>query len=291
MLKNIRNYFLIVSALFAFNCMTKKQEIIPPELMLKYSDVIYKSESPEDPNSYVVYIKSEHISGGCESSFSEKGYYLMEKRRKEVYKNILFTLEELKRKYDLDLVGLESLELGDSSLEGKSRYPSDIPEKKLDSILRGTNHLLGFMIKETFGDKIFTFGVSDTTLGKRHLKINKEISGIEREFYGRDMMVYGKRGYLIWNKNVKKEFLDRSAWFLRVEYQHAKSKMKKVIKEREKSSITALLKEMEERGKKRAAFVMGAAHEENIKKILRKKGIPFYVLQPKGYRYETSKSK
>jgi len=289
MLKNIRDYFLMVSLLFAFNCMTKKQSIVLPEFELNYSDVIYKSEYPENPN-YLIGIESEHISGGCESSFSEKGYYLMEERRKESYKNILLTLEKLNKNCGLDFVGLESLEIGDSSLEGKSRSPSEIPEEELDSILRGTNYLPGFMIKETFGDKILTFGISNKTLQRRHRKINEETSKIERELCDRGMMVYGKEGYLVWNSDIKEEFLDMTSCSLRVEYQHAKSKVKKVIEEREDSSMTFLLEKMKKRKKHLAAFVMGSAHTKNLKELLDKMKISFYILKPKGYRYETSKS-
>lgn len=280
----------MVSLLFAFNCMTKKQNIIPSQLKLNYSDVIYKSENPDSSDYHVLYIKSDHPNWGSESTFSAEGYYGIEKRRKELNKNILFTLEEL-TKYNIDLVGLESLELGDSSREGKSRYPSEIPEKKLDSILRGTNYMLGFMIKETFGDKIVTFGISDRTLCKRHLKINKELSEIKREFYNRGMMIYGKKGYLVWNPDIKEEFLDMSACSLRVEYQCLCEKEKKVIEEREKSSIESLLEKMKKTKEKFSSFVMGARHEENIKELLNKLKISFYVLEPKGYDDKKSKPK
>jgi len=276
--------------------MTKKQNLIPSELKLNYSDVIYKREYP-DSSDYFLYIKSEHMSGGYRFSFSAAGNYIMEKRRQKINKNILFTLEDL-TKYNLDLVGLESLELGDSSLEGKSRYPSEIPEKKLDSILRGTNYQLGFMIKETFGDKILTFGVSDTILNNKNRKINEEISKIEREFHDRGMIVYGgKEEHLVWNPNIEEEFLDMSACSLRVEYQHLYAKRDRIIEEREKLAIISLLKKMrktKEKKKRRkclAVLVMGAGHEENIKELLNQLEISYYVLEPKGYRYETSKSK
>lgn len=285
MLKNIRDYFLMVSLLFAFNCMTKKQNIVLPEFELSYSDVIYKSDHPESPD-HIFYIKSDHISTGCESSFSDKGYYSMEKRRKEIYKNILLTLEKLTRNHGLDLVGLESLNLGDSIFEGKSRYPSEIPKNKLDSILRGTNYLPCFMIKETFGDKIFTFGISDIILSKRNLKINEEISEIEREFYNKGMMVYGEEEYLIWNPDRERKSPDRDLCSLMARYEHQYAKRKKIMEEREESSIVSLLTQMEKRGKNLAAFVMGASHEENIKELLNKLGISFYVLEPKGYRDE-----
>jgi len=130
MLKNIRDYFLMVSLLFSFNCMTKKQNIVLPEFELSYSDVIYKSDHPESPD-HIFYIKSDHISTGCESSFSDKGYYSMEKRRKEIYKNILLTLEKLTRNHGLDLVGLESLNLGTQFL----RVNQDIQAKSLKTSL------------------------------------------------------------------------------------------------------------------------------------------------------------
>lgn len=234
---------------------------------------------------HLFYIKNTHINKGLESIFSKEGYSAMEEKRRKVNENTLFVIEELNKKYNLDIVGVEGLFDKEIRSKEKSKYPSEIPKKELEGILKKSNYCLPIVIEKIFTNKVFTISISDTALDKEDIRTYKKIEEKIYELNRLGIMIHDKdKGHLVRNRSININSLDNYQRSILAGYLKLYEKVNKLNYKESEVAVVMILEEMNKRRGNAAVIVMGGAHTEEIKKFSRKKGISCYVLEPKGYR-------